>query len=227
MRKLRTRVRLFFVACMLLIGQPDRNGWEIGALLLVTGGLLHALAAAHLDKNRTLTISGPYRFVRNPFYVADFFRDLGVLLACHFAFSLEALAVWIVGLGYFLIMYGVVIPRRVGEREEPRLEAQFGEAYRRYCRAVPRFFPRLWPIAASPGAGFRFATLRRNRELPRLLALLVLGGLMYFRREAFYHDFVLAKVFDDPWQILLFASFPLVLLASKLHVDALSRWLRA
>jgi protein-S-isoprenylcysteine O-methyltransferase Ste14 len=27
--------------------------------------------------------------------------------------------------------------------EEPTLESQFGDAYRQYCRAVPRWIPRL------------------------------------------------------------------------------------
>lgn len=29
--------------------------------------------------------------------------------------------------------------------EEPQLEERFGDSYRRYCRHVPRFVPRLPP----------------------------------------------------------------------------------
>jgi len=34
--------------------------------------------------------------------------------------------------------------------EEPGLERRFGEDYRRYKRAVPRWIPRLVPVPPSP-----------------------------------------------------------------------------
>src|SRR3990172_7672342 len=73
-RKQRTRLRLFFHLGLFVVGHPHRDGWEIGVALMGAGALLHTLAAAYLAKNQVLSTGGPYRFVRNPFYVGDFLR---------------------------------------------------------------------------------------------------------------------------------------------------------
>jgi protein-S-isoprenylcysteine O-methyltransferase Ste14 len=44
-----------------------------------------------------------------------------------------------------LVMYW-----RLGKREEREVEAQFGEAYRRYAVQVPAFIPRFYRLAKGP-----------------------------------------------------------------------------
>lgn len=220
MRKKRTRIRLLFVVSVLFFGLPQRTGWETGACLLAAGGLLHAVAAGYLTKNRVLAVGGPYRFVRNPFYVADFLRDLGLLLACHFRFSPQALPVWWMGLVYFAVMFGIVIRGRVLKKEEPELRRHFGAAYTARFRRVPRFVPKLRPEPADPEAGFAFATLHHNREIPRLAFTLGLIVITYYRWEAFYHEFRLPKVLDDHGEIGLIVLLPVLLLLAKLRPEA-------
>ena len=221
MRKQRTRIRLLYFVTVLLVGHPTHGGWEIGLPLLALGAGLHAWAAGYLLKNQVLAAAGPYRFVRNPFYVADFLRDLGILFACHSCLHVVHAPIWILAALYFAYMFGIVIRRRVLEKEEPELRARFGESYALYCAEVPRFIPRLWPAQRRGDAGFSFGTLQRNRELPRLLAMLLMIGLTYYRWEAFHHHFRLARMLDDGWELALFATLPAVLLATKVRVTAI------
>lgn len=82
----------------------------------------------------TLVISGFYRFVRNPMYGAV----VAIILS-------EAGWLW----RWELVAYGVLVLSLfhmfVTLYEEPKLEFQFGASYRRYCRHVHRWIPRLRP----------------------------------------------------------------------------------
>jgi protein-S-isoprenylcysteine O-methyltransferase Ste14 len=88
------------------------------------------------DPPRALVVRGPYRYVRNPMISGVVFVLFGeglVLLS-------RPHLVWAVT---FLGINALYVPLL----EEPLLEQRFGEAYREYCRHVPRLFPRLrpWP----------------------------------------------------------------------------------
>ena len=83
---------------------------------------------------RRLVVRGPYRFVRNPMISGVVF----VLAAEAMLLRSRPHAVWAVA---FLGINLVYIPLL----EEPFLRLRFGDAYRQYCRHVPRVFPRLTP----------------------------------------------------------------------------------
>jgi len=72
--------------------------------------------------------SGPYRFTRNPMYLAMAFAYLGLAMLMNNVWALALLP-------------GVVaaIDRFVIRREERYLAEEFGEAYRRYCLRVRRW----------------------------------------------------------------------------------------
>ncbi len=78
---------------------------------------------------RYLLMNGPYRFTRNPMYVAELALWLG------WAILYGSIAVFVV----FLIM-GPVMNSRVVSREEHNLEVRFGESYLEYKNRVPRWF---------------------------------------------------------------------------------------
>jgi len=121
-------------------------GWlplrVIGGLLIAAGAavLLDSFARFALQglgtpapvfPTRTLVVTGLYRYVRNPMYVAVlslvvgqglFFGSLALLgyaAALWFAFHL------------FVLAY-----------EEPKLRATYGAEYDRFCARVPRWIPR-------------------------------------------------------------------------------------
>jgi protein-S-isoprenylcysteine O-methyltransferase Ste14 len=86
------------------------------------------------DPPRTLVVHGPYRYVRNPMISGVFF----VLAAEALLLRSTPHAVWALA---FLVINAVYIPLL----EEPLLRSRFGDAYREYCRHVPRIFPRVRP----------------------------------------------------------------------------------
>jgi protein-S-isoprenylcysteine O-methyltransferase Ste14 len=86
-----------------------------------------------------LVVSGLFRYVRNPMYVAVLSLILGQGLFFGSVRILEyGSAVW---LAFFLFVFLY---------EEPTLRNSFGGEYKEYCANVPRWIPRLRPWRGSP-----------------------------------------------------------------------------
>lgn len=128
---------------------PDNpGGWALagaGLALAMPGFALFAASLRHFfvdgrgtlapwDPPRRLVVRGPYRYVRNPMISGVIF------MLCGLALFLRSRphGTWA---ALFIAANLVYIPAI----EEPMLVARFGDAYRRYCRGVPRFLPRLRP----------------------------------------------------------------------------------
>ena len=79
-----------------------------------------------------LAADGPYRLCRNPMLLGVFLFYIGILVYCR---SWQALLIFAV---YFAIMMIQV------DREEKRLEEDFGEAYREYKRKTAKLIPYIW-----------------------------------------------------------------------------------
>jgi protein-S-isoprenylcysteine O-methyltransferase Ste14 len=81
-----------------------------------------------------LVVTGLYRHVRNPMYIAV----VGVIVGQGLVFGsppvLRYAAAVAVGFHLFVLLH-----------EEPSLRSRFGAEYEAYCRAVPRWRPRLTP----------------------------------------------------------------------------------
>jgi protein-S-isoprenylcysteine O-methyltransferase Ste14 len=85
-----------------------------------------------------LVVSGLYRYVRNPMYVAVLAVIAGQALIFGSIRLLEYAALPWLAAHVFVVAY-----------EEPTLRASFGEEYKAFCAAVPRWIPRLSPWRAS------------------------------------------------------------------------------
>jgi protein-S-isoprenylcysteine O-methyltransferase Ste14 len=83
------------------------------------------------DPPRRVVAAGPYRWVRNPIYLAG----MVIVLGEAWLFGSAALLLYAVGLA-------VAFHLLVVAYEEPRLRAKFGEQYEAYRRAVSRWVPR-------------------------------------------------------------------------------------
>jgi protein-S-isoprenylcysteine O-methyltransferase Ste14 len=81
-----------------------------------------------------LVVTGWYRYVRNPMYVAVVSIIVGQALLFGNVHVLEyGAAAWLVT-HFFVLAY-----------EEPTMRATFGEDYQQFCQNVPRWIPRLTP----------------------------------------------------------------------------------
>ncbi len=125
----------------------DWNAWRFpsdlrfvaGIPLALLGGLIAGWGIVNLGGNNTaglkggFVLAGPYRFTRNPQYVGDVMIFVGVSLIAN------SLFLWVTHalLSFVLVLAAIA--------EERWLEQQYGQAYREYRRATPRFWLR------SPG----------------------------------------------------------------------------
>lgn len=127
-------------------GLPGQVAWTVaGGLLIVIGlsVLLQCFVAFVREGRGTptpavptgrLVVSGAYRHVRNPMYVATAAVIVGEGLVLERPVLLLAAAAYVATLGL------------AGRRwEEPALRARFGPAYDAYRSAVPGWWPRLRP----------------------------------------------------------------------------------
>jgi len=149
-------VTIVVPALILAAASGPEPGWGRGgvlAVLIVAAGIALILAGFSLwlwtvrlfsrvgqgtlapwDPTSRLVVEGPYRHVRNPMISAV----AAVLFGEALLFGSAGLVIWaaafpLVNFAYFLTV------------EEPDLEKRFGEEYRAYRRAVPRWIPRLAP----------------------------------------------------------------------------------
>jgi protein-S-isoprenylcysteine O-methyltransferase Ste14 len=144
-----------------------------GGALAAAGVALRAYAAGHLSKNQKLAVSGPYAWTRNPLYLGS------ALVGAGFAWVGGS---WILALAIVLLFVAVYWP--VMLREEEYLRRQFGEAYGKYARAVPFFFPRLTGVrfrSGSPGEKFQRQQYWKNREYEALLGYVAIMIFLAFK----------------------------------------------
>jgi protein-S-isoprenylcysteine O-methyltransferase Ste14 len=145
-----------------------------GTALAVAGQSLRLWAAGHLVKSDTLTITGPFAYTRHPLYLGSTLIGLGLCTAS--------------GMWWSFVLVGVVfgvfyVP--TARHEEEFLRGVYGEAYARYCEAVPAFGVRLSrygasePISANPGGGFEWARIVRNREHHTAVATVILLAALW------------------------------------------------
>jgi hypothetical protein len=159
---------------ILLLARPELYPFLAGAGLVIIGQIIHFISAGYLTKQSALTTAGPYRFVRNPFYAGNILTDIGLCLMANNPY-LAAI--------YLPLFYLAVIPRRV-RKEEKFLSGKFGEAYTEFCRKVPRFFPRLWPVKPDKINGyFSWGQIVRYREIWRVMRAFGLVVIFYLQYQ--------------------------------------------
>ncbi len=111
----------------------------LGVLMLVATFVPFARAGgtpSPTHPTEQLVVSGLYRHTRNPMYLGLLATILGQALL---------LGRW--DLLVYTAIVAVAVHARVLQYEEPTLERRFGDAYRRYVAAVPRWGIRwqAWP----------------------------------------------------------------------------------
>jgi protein-S-isoprenylcysteine O-methyltransferase Ste14 len=146
---------------ILLLGRGPRIGWGLGGLAgvlvalcglaLICAGFVLWLWTVSLfqrigrgtlapwDPTTRLVVAGPYRHVRNPMISGV----AGILAGEAILFGSPAIAVW----AAFFVVVNHVNFLLVEERG---LERRFGEPYRAYRAAVPRWVPRRRPAGDEP-----------------------------------------------------------------------------
>ncbi|MSV36193.1 MAG: isoprenylcysteine carboxylmethyltransferase family protein [Bryobacterales bacterium] len=155
------------VAAFLWLSDPTPGSLAAGLPVSFLGLALRAWAAGHLEKNATLTESGPYAWVRNPLYLGTLTAAAGFGLASR-RWELGALLAAV-----FLLIYLPVV-----ELEEEYLAKLF-PAFPDYARRVNKLLPR--PPGRGPAKRFRLSLYRHNREYEAGLAFLLGVALLVWK----------------------------------------------
>lgn len=117
-------------------GHWDEGIEVLGFALIFLGQIIRVSArgykAEHSGQSQLLIHGGPYQVVRNPMYLGIFLIGLGVVLAV-FRWWVVVIFILIFAVRYLLLIY----------KEEKKLLKIFPDAYKEYCRRVPRIFPAL------------------------------------------------------------------------------------
>jgi protein-S-isoprenylcysteine O-methyltransferase Ste14 len=148
---LRPAAFLFLVSVVIYLWNPARMAWSalplpawvrwsgvgmLGAASALLFWTLHNLGPNLTDtvvtrKVHTLVVSGPYSWVRHPFYDAVATLLVGISL---------------IAANWFMLMTGLLVFTLLAvrsRREEQMLMARFGDEYRRYIARTHRFMPTL------------------------------------------------------------------------------------
>jgi protein-S-isoprenylcysteine O-methyltransferase Ste14 len=122
-------VRFLYAAAALLA--------SVGAILLTWSTACRPHSA--MKDHTAFSITGPFRYVRNPQYLSYFF----LILALGTFQSLLGFPV--------MLLAEMILLLRLVAREELRLEQEYGERFRAYAQRVPRFLPSLHPRFEDDG----------------------------------------------------------------------------
>jgi protein-S-isoprenylcysteine O-methyltransferase Ste14 len=180
-RRIRVPLGFLFAVFYFWLARPCGRFLAFGAILIVPGLLIRALASGHVRKNEALATSGPYAYTRNPLYLGSLLIGVGFAVAARS---------WWVGVVLVVMFFAIYLP--VIRGEEAYLREKFPE-FEEYARRVPRMFPRIFPTIAQGSRerqtadGFSLDLYLKHREYNALLGTLAMVAalitkIVLFRR---------------------------------------------
>jgi protein-S-isoprenylcysteine O-methyltransferase Ste14 len=159
-RRIRVPLGFLFAVVYFWLARPSWRSLMLGAIVVVPGLVIRALASGHVRKNESLATSGPYAYTRNPLYLGSLVMGLGFCVAARS---------WWVGLALVVMLVAIYLP--VIRDEEAFLRTKFPD-FEEYARTVPRMVPRLtahFSDASETSAGFSLDLYLKHREYNALL----------------------------------------------------------
>ncbi len=191
--KWRSYTPIPLLVAMLVLARPTLPSIVIGLLIALAGELARIWAVSYAGgATRTLTpgvgrliTGGPFGHVRNPLYVGNFLLSLGLLVAAwpsKWSFVTGTIEIpWLlpVFLAAFALQYGFIVAL-----EESTLRASLGQVFADYCKAVPRWLPRLTAYGDKfPAEGdFKAAVRSDRRSIQSSCLVLLVLVIMYIVR---------------------------------------------
>lgn len=132
-----------------------RPVWFVpGALVTLGGEWLRLWAAGHLRKNKQLTTTGPYSYVKNPLYIGTLLITIG------YSAMAQNIYIMIGGFVWFFIYYAPYKKKQ----ENEKLVGSFGDAWTVYDKAVPDYLPRLTPYPGRGSNRWSYEVVKENSE---------------------------------------------------------------
>jgi protein-S-isoprenylcysteine O-methyltransferase Ste14 len=162
-RRIRVPLGFAFAVVYFWLARPTWRTLALGAVSIIPGLVIRALASGHVRKNEALATSGPYAYTRNPLYLGSLLVAIG--------FAVAALSWWVAA-GLVAMFFAIYIP--VIRSEEAFLRERFPE-FQEYANEVPRMIPRMTPAFRNEAsAEFSMDLYLKHREYNALLGSLAL-----------------------------------------------------
>jgi protein-S-isoprenylcysteine O-methyltransferase Ste14 len=173
LRKLTWKLLFVYALIVALVFFADRRvdkwaKWEFwaGISFLLASVWIRFWAAGHLVKDKVLTVTGPYAYVKNPLYIGTFFGMIGTA----FLTVGDPNQVWyyrhmnwlILGFAVLVFVFYYVPYKK--RREGNRLHDIFGEAWDHYDRSVPDYFPKVTRYERSQDRPWSWKATCNNSE---------------------------------------------------------------
>jgi protein-S-isoprenylcysteine O-methyltransferase Ste14 len=171
-RRIRVPLGFIFAVFYFWLARPTWRSIIFGAIVVVPGLLIRALASGHVRKNESLATSGPYAYTRNPLYLGSLLMGVGFAVAARS---------WWVGIALVVMFLAIYMP--VIRDEEAFLRTKFPE-FDEYARRVPRMMPRLTAYADDNNkgqSGFSLGLYLKHREYNALLGAAAMTVALLFK----------------------------------------------
>jgi hypothetical protein len=170
---LRGAAEFAIVVAAFAVCDPTPVSLVVGGAVALAGEFLRIMAAGYGYNVGELSISGPYRFVRHPYFLGSTLLFLGICIA--------ARQPYVMGFAIFVL---TLMYRREFRRGEERLAKYLGPRFAEYKDRVPAFLPQLFPardnLHDKHSFSLEYAILKgRHRELDALLGLALGFGLLF------------------------------------------------
>ena len=166
--RFRQFVGVGFLFVLTFLGRPGELGkagltmFLVGAAFALLGMLVRLWASGHVKKDKVLTTTGPYGYVRHPLYVGNHLITLGFCIASGLWWSFAAWAV--IGLFFY--------PGTIAHEDEV-LHRLFGQSWERWRAVTRALIPRLTPYQTGVQGEWSLAQSWHNGE-PTIMLVLVL-----------------------------------------------------
>jgi protein-S-isoprenylcysteine O-methyltransferase Ste14 len=162
-RRIRVPLGFAFAVLYFWLARPTWRTLALGAVSIIPGLVIRALASGHVRKNEALATSGPYAYTRNPLYLGSLLVAIG--------FAVAARSLWVAA-GLVAMFFAICVP--VIRSEEAFLRERFPE-FQEYANDVPRMIPRITPAFRNEAsAEFSMDLYLKHREYNALLGSLAL-----------------------------------------------------
>ena len=168
---------------LIYISEPTPLSLAVGIIPIAAGQAIRVWAAGHLVKNKRLTTTGPYAYVKNPLYLGAITIVIGFCIVgmppwkLTPSFTDPRVWLYVIFIAAFFLYY---MPRKM-KIEGDRLRGIYGEDYTRYDRNVPDMLPRLTPYRNGDTTPWTWRQSVDNSEHGTIMSLGVGLGLMLLR----------------------------------------------
>lgn len=149
----------------------------LGGLLFGIGLFLRVWAQIHLHyrlrERKKLTLTGPYRYVRNPIYIGNTFALAGITVMSELLWFVPVMIAACAFTYHMTVLY-----------EESHLAVKYGQDYVTFTRLVPRWVPIFPDTKAEAGGNFRkylFPSIVAELHILLLLLLPILKEFVISR----------------------------------------------